>query len=251
MNKQTINQSLYKVLCETIRREIQTGKYKVHQQLPSENELCNIYGVSRTTVRKGLDNLESDNWIYREHGKGTFVADRMSSTINQSLQNVSSFNDTIMKKGYNAGTRIIDFKTVVADMILAKFLNVDAGENVIKMLLVGTADDKPVVIYESYFKIDLGLKLHQKAKEKIEAGIPFSTLDLYEEIPDCTPQYMDQTFESIGSSDPITQHLKINNGEPLLLVTSVLYSDTSEPVEYRKAYYLADKYRFYIRRQLG
>ena len=46
-----------------------------HDKLPSERELTAQYGVSRTTVRLALQELENRGSIYRRHGKGTFVSD--------------------------------------------------------------------------------------------------------------------------------------------------------------------------------
>ncbi|STE28565.1 transcriptional regulator, GntR family [Enterococcus faecium] len=46
-----------------------------HDKLPSERELTSFYGVSRTTVRLALQELEKMGYIYRQHGKGTFVSE--------------------------------------------------------------------------------------------------------------------------------------------------------------------------------
>src|SRR5262245_20451077 len=50
--------------------------------LPTERELCASYHVSRATVRAVLQQLESEQRIYRRQGKGTFVA---SAKIEQRL----------------------------------------------------------------------------------------------------------------------------------------------------------------------
>jgi len=42
------------------------------EQLPSENELSAKYGVSRQTVRKALEILQNESYIYAEYGRGTF-----------------------------------------------------------------------------------------------------------------------------------------------------------------------------------
>lgn len=57
-------------------REINTGKLKIGQKLPSEKELCDLFDVSRITVRKALADLEERNYIEKHQGQGSFVKDR-------------------------------------------------------------------------------------------------------------------------------------------------------------------------------
>ena len=78
MSKKNIDSNsstpLYLQLSEIIRDGIINGVYKVESQIPSEFELCKIYNVSRTTVRKSIDALAQEGLLIKIHGKGTFVA---------------------------------------------------------------------------------------------------------------------------------------------------------------------------------
>ena len=67
----------YLQLAEILRQEIgeRPSPQEIHQ-LPSENELAAFQGITRATVRRALDVLERDGWIYREKGKGSFAAVR-------------------------------------------------------------------------------------------------------------------------------------------------------------------------------
>ncbi|HBE40997.1 MAG TPA: GntR family transcriptional regulator, partial [Bacteroidales bacterium] len=63
----------HKKLYEILRRHIVEGVYREGDLLPSENELCQLYGVTRPTVRQSLSNLANDGYISRHQGKGSIV----------------------------------------------------------------------------------------------------------------------------------------------------------------------------------
>jgi DNA-binding GntR family transcriptional regulator len=63
----------YKKLYETLRKHITEGIYKEGDLLPSENELCQLYGMTRPTVRQSLSSLASDGYISKHQGKGSIV----------------------------------------------------------------------------------------------------------------------------------------------------------------------------------
>ena len=67
-------------LMEDLRKQILEGSIKAGEKLPSENELSANYAVSRQTVRKALQILQDEGYIYAEHGRGTFCSEMMRHT---------------------------------------------------------------------------------------------------------------------------------------------------------------------------
>ncbi|MCE5198955.1 GntR family transcriptional regulator [bacterium] len=65
----------YILLKEEILNLIKDKQLKPHDKLPSRNELIRDYDVSEITVRKAIDELTNEGYVYRTHGKGTFVAE--------------------------------------------------------------------------------------------------------------------------------------------------------------------------------
>lgn len=63
----------HRKLYEILRKHITEGIYKEGDLLPSENELCRIYGMTRPTVRQSLANLVADGYIRKKQGKGSIV----------------------------------------------------------------------------------------------------------------------------------------------------------------------------------
>ena len=63
----------YRKLYEILRKHIMDGVYKEGDLLPSENELCKLYGMTRPTVRQSLSSLANDGYISKHQGKGSIV----------------------------------------------------------------------------------------------------------------------------------------------------------------------------------
>ena len=77
--KQPLYDQLVDILIDRIEQEYRPGDL-----LPSERELSERYGLSRTTVRLALRELEDLGMVLRQHGRGTFVADRSAQVTNLS-----------------------------------------------------------------------------------------------------------------------------------------------------------------------
>lgn len=70
-----MGKALHEQAAEYIRARILSGEYAVGSQIPTENELCALLGVSRPTLRQALDTLTREGLIVRIKGKGTFAAE--------------------------------------------------------------------------------------------------------------------------------------------------------------------------------
>ena len=69
----------YKVVTERLRSDIIGGRYKSEQALPSHQRLMEKFGVSLSTVRHSVKQLESEGLVRLEHGRGVFVSNRFST----------------------------------------------------------------------------------------------------------------------------------------------------------------------------
>ena len=67
---------LYRQLMARIRDDVSSGVYPAESQIPSEQEMCARYGVSRVTVRRAISELTDEGILRKQQGKGTFVMER-------------------------------------------------------------------------------------------------------------------------------------------------------------------------------
>lgn len=82
----------YKRIQRLLKEQIQQGKFLVGDYLPSENELCTRFSITRTTARKALDELVREGFIERQQGKGSLVRERRKSL---GLINVKGFSEAV------------------------------------------------------------------------------------------------------------------------------------------------------------
>src|SRR5690554_4789743 len=70
-------ESFYEQIKQRIFKRVNSGEYRAEEKIPSERELCKHYSVSRTTIRKAIDELVAEGVLIRRSGRGTFVADNL------------------------------------------------------------------------------------------------------------------------------------------------------------------------------
>lgn len=81
-----------------LRQRLLGGEWQPGDQLPTEAELINQYGVSRSTIRSALQQLSRSGLTMTRHGVGTF-ATHVGQSISAGLQELRSMSDTIRAHG--------------------------------------------------------------------------------------------------------------------------------------------------------
>lgn len=105
----------YKQMYSSLKRDIQEGKYPPGSFLPTESEMEMIYEVSRTTVRRAIGMLTSEGYLSVTQGRGTEVQDVSTS---QHLNKITSFTETLRRKGYQVSTQgLAQEKVAAPDLI--------------------------------------------------------------------------------------------------------------------------------------
>ena len=237
---------LYLQLRDELKKSIQDGTIGGGEKLPSERELCSKYSVSRITVRQALNELEKTGFIHTVHGKGTFVH---TSLLNQGLLKVIGFGKSLQEKGLHGFTEVHAFEDPAEDPIARQILCGGQDDNLARLMLRGFAAGDPVVFYSTFFKQDIGRQMHMHAIEMATEMQPFSTYDIYGRIG-VQIERIDQQIKAFNADKKLAALLKINIGDALLVLESIIYGGDDTPVEYKMGYYRSDKYSFNVKREL-
>lgn len=70
-------EKLYVQMSSIIREKIERREWPSGSQIPTEDELCRIYDVSKATVRMAITELVRSGYLRKQQGKGTFVTNTM------------------------------------------------------------------------------------------------------------------------------------------------------------------------------
>jgi len=233
---------LYLQLAADLEEAIYNKEYNDGEKLPSENQLCKMYNVSRITVRQALSKMEQKNLVYSVHGKGTFV--RLAD-MSQSLVKITSFQKTLEQKGLSGYTEIEEYSLKKIPDAIKSIFGVD---NIARLCLVGYANDLPLVYYNSYMINILAAEMFPIAQLWEKEKRAFSTWDIYPEIS-IKKLHMEQKLTAVIADGNIAKILRISKGDPVMKMETHAYSN-GDLVEYKIAYYRADKYSFTVVREM-
>ncbi len=228
----------YYQLIEILKQQIEDGVWVPGDKMPSELELCDSYGVSRTVVRQALRELEANSFIVRRKGKGTFVA---KPKINEGLiQRLTVFYQDMTEKGFKPTTHVLFQDIMPATTKTARYLEVPVGTEIIEIQRLRFINDEPIQLVTTYIPLHLCPKL-------VKADL--SNRSLYEYLE---TEYGIQItrgtryIEAVLATKEEAKLLDIDEGDPLVLLDSVSYSATEQPIEYYHALHRGDRSRFEV-----
>ena len=234
--KQPLYDQLVDILSEKIDHEYRPGDL-----IPSERELSARYGLSRTTVRLALQELERLGLVVRQHGRGTFVADRSAQTTN--LMQAYSFTEQMRGMGRDPLTTILEFSEVEADKNLVEHMNVRLGERLFKIKRLRSADAMPMMVERTYLPARKFLTLRRPMLEQ-KPLYDIIEQDFYEKINVAEEEF----FASIAR--PADAHmLDISEGAPVLDLVRTTYNVHNEIVEYTLSVARADQFKYKVMHQ--
>lgn len=228
----------YIQLIEILKEKVQLGTWVAGDQIPGEQDLCELYGVSRTVVRQALRELELDGVITRRKGKGTFIS---SPKISEGLvQKLTGFYQDMVERGMKPTTKVLHRNVSPASEKVASFLDIEPGGKVIDLLRLRSVNDEPIQLVTSYIPLEVCPAL---------ATVDLTNRSLYEFMENECGIFIAKGrryLEAVLANETEAALLGIERGAPLLMLDSISYSETGKPVEYYHALHRGDRSRFEV-----
>ncbi len=215
MAKNTDHQFKYTQLYDILVEKITCGEWKPNERIPTEQELCRRYDLSRITVRDALALLTKDGYIYRKQGKGSFVAMR---PIEQKLTKLYTLREEIKAKGLTPGNKILSFKKLPAEGKVKAALQLESGE-VFELIRCLYASEIPYAVETSYIPASLYPRMTEEA---VAADGLYNTMRSLGILPERATERLSAI--SIGREDALLLNLKAS--EPAIRIERTTYSKT-------------------------
>src|SRR5450759_5194801 len=121
----------YVQLANILRQRIVRGEWAALQSIPSERQLEQIYSVSRTTIRQAIDLMVRQGFLYREHGKGTFVSPQK---LQKGISELTSFTEDMKQRGLTPGQKILEIGYVQPPDKVCPHLELPEGSGKVLLL---------------------------------------------------------------------------------------------------------------------
>jgi len=227
---------LYLRVARALKKEIVGGVYPVGSQLPTEDDLCERFSVSRYTVREALRRLREDNLVSSRQGAGTTVVPRHSS--GSYAQDVMSINDLV---SWSVGKRFVieTMEMIAIDEELASRSGLTSGDESLAVRGFGYMDgvDCPVCWAEYYISRDFAA---------VGRLLPRHTGPIFPLIEDLFGVAVVEVHQEIGAtliSAPLAPTLRVEAGTAALEVRRSYKASDGKVVQVTISTHPASRFR--------
>ena len=162
----------YQQIKDYIAREIQSGRWRENDLVPSEHDLVRKFGVARMTVNRAMRELADAGLLRRTKGAGTYVA---GCKYQSTLVEIRSIADEIRERGHVHTAKVLKLETRKADVEHAAALELSTGAPVFFSLIVHSENALPIQLEARYVS------------------------------PAVAPEYLEQDFSELTPSEYLTQ----------------------------------------------
>lgn len=223
---------------QALQKHITRKTWEPGDQLPGENELCDVCGVSRTVIRRALRDMEYEGLIVRRKGKGTFVAE--PKIVEGLFQKLTGFYQDMVERGHRPFTRVLKQELISADAEVAEFLDVATGTDLVLVDRLRFIEGDPIVLVTTYLP-------HAMCPKLLEADLATQSLYAFlEEEYDLVIARGHRTIEAVPANAYEARMLQVEPDAPLLSLDSVSYLKDGTPIEYYHALHRGDRSKFEV-----
>lgn len=228
---------LYYQLAEQIREQIVAGELGAGAQLPAEREMAERHAISRMTARQAIAHLVRQGVLIAKIGVGTFVAE---PKLSFDAVHLLGFTERMLSQGMRITSTVLEQALVLPPKLVSGKLKLRPKDKVVKIARVRLHDNEPLALETVFVPANLAPGLASADLQQ------HSLYALLENTYHLRLGALKQTLEATIANDYEAQLLHVAVGMPMILLEGVTFRATkdAQPVEYFKAVFRGDRFRF-------
>ncbi|WP_312240647.1 GntR family transcriptional regulator [Pantoea sp.] len=225
---------LYLQVSEWIRENIYKGDLTTGDRVPSENQIMEMLGVSRGTVKKAVTLLVNEGLLVQVQGKGTFVK---SENISYSLgEGLLSFAESLESQHLRFETAVITSRLETASKLVASKLGIQVGAPILYLERVRSVEGEKVMLIENRINV---------AHCPGIAEVDFSKNNLFPTIEQLSGKkisFSESRYAAKIIGAERGHYLEVNEDAPVLHLEQLVFFQQDMPVEFGNVWLKSDKY---------
>ena len=230
------HQKLYLQLLHIIKRKIEGGEWPVGSQIPTEEELCAMFNVSRATVRTAVLELVRQGYLKRQQGKGTFIH---KNILSAGLAMLTNLKELMFEEGIDLTTKVMARTVMMPVDDLDVKLNIPPDKHIIYIKRLYSVDEEPVLLQETYVPYHLCPLL---LEDDIEHH---SLFDIFEKNYGIKITKVDNHIDITHLTLNEGRAIGLGEGTAAILLTQHFYSGDTL-IMYARSVKRPDRFQFYI-----
>jgi GntR family transcriptional regulator len=233
----------YAQIEERLGEAIAAGDLAPGERLPPERVLAERFGVSRMTLRQGLESLERRGLLVRMRGRrgGTFVAE---PKIERDLTTVAGLTQQLRRQGHQAGARVVSARTGPAGRRTAEALGISPGDQVVEVVRLRLSDGHPLALERSLFPA-------ARFPGLLDHPLEGSMYELIERAYGERPVRAVERLEPVVADAREAELLGVARRSPLMLVERVAFDEAGTAIEYARDLFRGDRTRVLVESSLA
>ncbi|OHD65161.1 MAG: hypothetical protein A2176_02680 [Spirochaetes bacterium RBG_13_51_14] len=228
---------LHYQIAEYLEVMLKRGDLLPDDQVPPEEELADVFSVSRTTIRRSMEHLHGRGLLTRKQGKGTFWTEEARTIkreklagINKLIFNVSEKTTVrVLSKGVDEGNREV-----------RDFLRAAEDDKFIVFRRVRYAGGEPMSYTINYLPMHYGGPIEKKHLEKM------TMLETLEKVLNIRLGTIEHEVEILRATALISEQLRVPVLDPVLTIKTSVFDKDGDPVEIVWTYFVENKYKFRV-----
>jgi GntR family transcriptional regulator len=229
---------LYKRVKDQLRARMLDGTYAPDAQLPTEQALCDMFDVSRITVRQALDELRQEGAVKKVHGRGSFVAPPRAY---QNLGPLQGFSEAMTPLGHEVTNRLEGFRYFDPDAALRARLGIGESERTSEIKRVRILDGAPLSFETTYLPETLARRL---------TSADLTMLDIFHLIEtrgEVRIDHANVAMNAVAADEETAAALEIAVDTPVLRIERHVFNKEGQPLLFEYLHFRGDAFQYRMR----